>query len=100
MFPLPSWSFVVFRRLPYRLCLFAFFVSLPFTKGWAFNNKVPFDISADVIDYVDASQTMTADGHVVVVQASSTLTADHLVYDRLQQHLFGRGHVIVHETSS
>jgi len=70
------------------------------TSAFAFNAHKPFDISADMITYIDASQEMTAEGHVVVVQTSSTLTADYMRYDRAANHLEARGHVILHENGS
>ena len=57
------------------------------------NDHAPFDISGDMIEYVDADQSMTAEGHSIVVQGSSTLKADHLRYERESQRLFARGHV-------
>jgi len=83
-----------FKSKPYLLAL-AF--SLIPALSFAFNSHRPFDISADMIDYVDASQQMTAEGHVVVVQDSSTLSADYMVYDRTANHMEARGHVILRE---
>ncbi|MFA5974958.1 MAG: hypothetical protein WC859_02180 [Elusimicrobiota bacterium] len=68
--------------------------------AFAFNAHQPFDISADLIDFVDASEQITAEGHVVVVQTSSTLSADFLRYDRVHQRLQARGHVILREKDS
>jgi hypothetical protein len=48
-----------------------------------------------MIEYVDANQSLTAEGHVVVVQTSSTLKADFMQYDRQSQRLFARGHVVM-----
>jgi len=67
------------------------------TRAYAFNSHQPFDISADVIDYLDASQEMTAEGHVIIVQTSTTLTADFMRYDRGQNRMQARGHVIMRE---
>jgi hypothetical protein len=60
----------------------------------AFNAKQPFDISADMIDYLDADQAISAEGHVVVIQGTSTLKADSMRYERANQRLLARGHVI------
>ena len=77
---------------------FAFLTHVP--RLYAFNEHQPFDISADMIDYVDADQTMTADGHVVVVQGTDTLKADHMRYERVQKRLFAQGHVILNDNGS
>ncbi len=63
----------------------------------AFDSHKPFDISADVIDYVDVGQEITAEGHVTVVQTSSTVTADFLRYDRTHQTMEARGNVIMRD---
>jgi len=63
----------------------------------AFNPHQPFDISADMIDFVDASQTMMAEGHVVLVQSTSTLHADYVEYDRDAGRMHARGNVILHD---
>ena len=63
----------------------------------AFDSHKPFDISADVIDYQNEGQQFTAEGHVVVVQTTSTLTADFLRYDRVAGRFFARGNVILNE---
>ncbi len=70
------------------------------TRVFAFDAHRPFDIAADMIDFVDASQNMTAEGHVVVVQASATLHADYLQYDRQAGWMHARGNVILHENGS
>jgi len=70
------------------------------TPARAFNSHAPFDISADMIDYVDADQTMTAEGHAVVIQGTSTLKADHLRYDRADQRLYAQGHVLLDDNGS
>jgi hypothetical protein len=66
----------------------------------AFNSRDPFDISADLLEYDEVQQTLTADGHVVVVQDTSTLRADHLRYSRSAQRLWAQGHVIVRENGA
>src|SRR5437879_46342 len=63
----------------------------------AFNAREPFDISSDVLEYNDHTQEITAEGHVVVVQTSSTLHADLVRYDRLHKRLVARGKVSLHE---
>src|SRR5262245_26400034 len=63
----------------------------------AFDAHQPFDISADLLEYNDATQEMTAQGHVVVVQSSSTLTADLVRYDRQGGQLVARGNVVLRE---
>lgn len=73
---------------------------LPLSTLWAFNAHQPFDISSDVLDYNDALQVMTAQGHAVVVQSSSTLSADYMRYERHPSHLVARGHVILHDKGS
>ena len=79
------------------LAIFGFlvFVRLPV---FAFNAHQPFDISADVLDFVDETQEVTARGHVVIVQSSSTLNADVVRYDRLHRRLIARGNVILRES--
>jgi hypothetical protein len=67
------------------------------TKAWAFNPHQPFDVSADMIDFVDANELITAEGHVTVVQTSSTLTADFVQLDRLHKQLHARGNVIIRD---
>jgi hypothetical protein len=71
------------------------FLLLAATRLHAFNEHQPFDISADMIDYVDGDQSMTADGHVVVIQGTSTLKADHMRYERLDKRLLAQGHVLL-----
>jgi len=78
----------------FSISLFFLFLSSPLR---AFNQHQPFDISADLIDYLDASRELTAEGHVTVVQTSSTLTADYVRYDRAAERLYARGHVILRE---
>jgi hypothetical protein len=78
------------------IALFVFVLLCP-ALSFAFNAHKPFDISADVITYIDASQEMTAEGHVVVVQGTSTLSADYLRYDSAGAHMEARGHVIARE---
>ena len=63
----------------------------------AFNAHQPFDIAADVLDYVDDTQEITARGHVVIVQSSSTLNADLVRYDRIHKRLIARGEVVLRE---
>src|SRR4051812_34824105 len=63
----------------------------------AFNNHQPFDISADIIDYVEDTQEITARGHVVIVQSSSTLHTDVARYDRRHKRLVARGKVVLRE---
>lgn len=63
----------------------------------AFSDKLPFDISADIIDYIDANQKLHAEGHVVITQTSSTLTADYVTYDRANNHFAARGNVVLRE---
>lgn len=75
------------------------FLAFLSTPAFAFNARQPFDISADLIHFVDASEQITAEGHVVVVQSSSTLSADFLRYDRGRQRLIARGNVILREKS-
>jgi len=75
------------------------FLSLCPFSAFAFNVHQPFDIAADVLDYAEASQEVTANGHVVIVQSSSTLTADVVRYDRLHQRMIARGHVVLRETT-
>jgi lipopolysaccharide export system protein LptA len=66
----------------------------------AFNAHQPFDISADILDYVDDTQEITARGHVVIVQSSSTLNADVVRYDRRHRRLLARGRVILRENNN
>jgi lipopolysaccharide export system protein LptA len=66
----------------------------------AFNPKEPIDVSADMIDYVDANQQITAEGNVHIVQSSSSLTADYIQLDRATQRLLAKGHVILREKGS
>jgi hypothetical protein len=66
----------------------------------AFNAHQPFDITADILDYVDDTQEITARGHVVVVQSSSTLSADLVRYDRIHKRLVARGKVILRENNN
>src|SRR5882724_10701262 len=63
----------------------------------AFNAHQPFDITSDVLTYDDGSQQLTAEGHVTVIQSSSTLTADLVRYDKLHKHLLARGNVVIRE---
>jgi hypothetical protein len=63
----------------------------------AFNAHQPFDIASDVLDYDDETQVITARGHVVIVQSSSTLNADLVRYDRVHRRLIARGRVVLHE---
>jgi lipopolysaccharide export system protein LptA len=83
-----------FKRCAVGFALLASVFSSPVR---AFNSHQPFDITSDVMDYVDATQEMTAQGHVVIVQSSSTLTADLVRYDRLHKHLIARGNVVLRE---
>ncbi len=66
----------------------------------AFNAHHPFDISSDVLEYNDETQELTAEGHVVVLQGSSTLHADLVIYDRLHNRLLGRGNVFLRDQGS
>ncbi len=76
---------------------FLFFGCLIVSPLHAFNSHQPFDISSDVLTYNDETQDITAEGHVVVIQTSSTLHADLVRYDRIHKHLVARGHVILRE---
>src|SRR4029077_3357789 len=75
-------------------------ILLSSSHALAFNEHQPFDIAADMIDYTDADQTMTADGHVVVVQGTSTLKADHMRYERVEKRLYAQGHVLLNDNGS
>jgi lipopolysaccharide export system protein LptA len=66
----------------------------------AFNQKEPFDVSADMINYAEKNQEITAEGHVKVEQSSASLTADYIQLDRVQQRLVARGNVILREKGS
>ncbi len=79
-----------------RFLAFSFltFISSPLL---AFDSKQPFDISADMIEYDDETLVLMAEGHVVVLQGSSTLHADHLRYDRQNKRLFARGSVLLRD---
>jgi hypothetical protein len=46
-----------------------------------------------MIEFVDADQSLTAEGHVTVVQGTSTLKADFLRYERTAKRLLAKGHV-------
>src|SRR5258706_621609 len=82
-----------------RPCLlfFLFLLILFPASLLAFDAHQPFDISSDMLEYNDETQELTAEGHVVVVQSSSTLNADVVRYDKLHKHLIGRGNVILRE---
>ena len=67
---------------------------------FAFNSRNPFDITADTLEYTDADKSITATGHAVVVQDSSTLKADTLRYDRVRRRLFAQGHVFLSDKGS
>ena len=66
----------------------------------AFDSHKPFDISSDLLEYNEGTQELTAEGHVTVIQTSSTLTADLVRYDRLHKHLIARGKVVLRENGS
>ena len=66
-------------------------------RAYAFNSRTPIDISADMIDYADTDQAITAEGHVVVTQGSATLKADWMRYEQGTQRLFARDHVFLSE---
>ena len=66
-------------------------------RVFAFSDKRPFDIAADAIDFIDETKEMVAEGHVVVIQDSSTLKADYLHFDRLNHRLIGHGNIILRE---
>ena len=78
------------------LILLSFFEAHPVL---AFSDKKPFDIAADAVDFIDDTKELIAEGHVVVIQGSSTLKADYLHFDRLNRRLLGRGNVIVRENN-
>ncbi len=80
------------------LSLLLVFSSLWVVKPvYAFNPHEPFDISSDLLEYDDATQNVTAQGHVVVVQSSSTLNADLVRYDRVHKQMIARGKVVLRE---
>jgi LPS-assembly protein len=59
-----------------------------FSKG-----KEPIDISADRLEYDQQKNVYTATGHVVVIQAQSRLTAEHVVLDNTTGLLTAEGQV-------
>lgn len=63
----------------------------------AFDARKPFDFSSDVLEYDDATQILTGEGNVVVVQGTSTLHADLIHYDRLNKRLDAQGHVVLRD---
>jgi hypothetical protein len=81
-----------------RFVLFALFF-LRSNPVFAFSDKKPFDIAADAIEFIDDTKEMVAEGHVVVIQGSSTLKSDYLHFDRLNRRLVGHGNVILRENS-
>lgn len=91
----PSLSRAV-RLFPFLFLAYTFVTS----TGYGFNQRDPFDISADILDYKDPNQQITAEGNVIVVQTSSTLHADFMVYDRTEQKMRARGNVILRENGS
>src|SRR5258708_10248932 len=78
-----------------RFLLFSSLLLLPLVRASAFNDHAPFDISADMVEYVDADQSINAEGHAVVIQGTSTLKADWLRYERETQRFLARGHVFL-----
>jgi lipopolysaccharide assembly outer membrane protein LptD (OstA) len=72
-------------------------LALASSNATAFDSHQPFDVSADMIDYLDANQEITAEGHVNIVQSSSSLTADYVQLDRVRKRLIARGNVIIRE---
>jgi lipopolysaccharide export system protein LptA len=95
--PIRSALFVNLKSLIVnRYCLFLLF-SFTCSSAHAFSDKQPFDISSDMIEYSDADQALTADGHTIVIQGSSTLKADSMRYERSTGRLFARGHVYLND---
>jgi lipopolysaccharide export system protein LptA len=75
-------------------------ITLLLSISHAMNNKAPFDISADFLEYQEDEQHLVAEGHVTVIQGSATLTADQLDYYREQNEITARGNAILKEKGS
>jgi lipopolysaccharide export system protein LptA len=80
--------------LPFCRVLFFLFLS---AHAYAFNQSKPFDIQADTLTVRQDLDDMIAEGHVRVVQTTSSLSADYLRYDRRAGTLEGEGHVILRD---
>ncbi len=87
-----------FRNSSLHFFCFSFLVLAAFqTPLFAFDSHKPFDISSDMLEYDDGAQILTAEGHVVVVQGSSTLHADLVLYDRINKRMNARGNVVIRD---
>ena len=93
---MPKTARVATATIPAGLLLFLLFPSFLF----AFNAHKPFDISSDMLEYNDETQDMTAEGHVIIIQSSSSLNADLVRYDRVHKRLIARGNVVLRENGA
>lgn len=81
-----------------RALLFLLFF-LPFSALAApqLSGKSPVDLRADTLTNDDAAQTVTASGHVEMVQEGRILKADEVVYDLKNDRVTARGNVALNE---
>jgi hypothetical protein len=89
----PGFRSIFYSTIFLLLCLVS-------RSATAFNSHKPFDFSSDSLEYDEATQDITAVGNVTVVQGSSTLQADRVLYNKTHKRLHGEGNVILRDKGS